>query len=63
MADEPFVLFLGFSGLWILLGVGTIIWVLKSENSDLKLNQDLILVSLSILIPFGLALMIGFTRF
>ena len=63
MADEPFVLFLGFSVLWILMGIATIIWVLKSEKSALKLNKELILVGLSILLPFGLALLIGFARY
>ena len=63
MADEPFVLFLGFSALWILLGLGTIIWVINSEKNSLTLNKDIIVVALSILLPFGLALIIGALRF
>lgn len=62
MADEPFVLFLGFSALWILLGIGAIAWVINSEESGLTLNKDLIVVALSILLPFGLALIIGALR-
>ena len=63
MADEPFVLFLGFSALWILLGLGTIIWVINSEKNSLTLNKDIIVVALSILLPFGLALIIGALKF
>ena len=59
MSDYTFALFLGFSGIWILLGIGAIYWIMKMENKTFSVSKEMILVSLSIVLPFAIALWIG----
>ncbi len=63
MSDYIFVLFLGFSAIWIILGVVTIYVVVRMEKRSFELSQEVILVSLAILLPFIIALVIGARSF
>lgn len=58
MEDSTFALFLGFACLWVLLGIGGIVLLLKSEQQSLQVRQGL-LVMLPIVIPFLIALIVG----
>ena len=59
MADSVFALFLGFAFIWILMGVGGIALLMRSQNQSLRFNRDAILVFLPILLVFLLALSFG----
>lgn len=63
MSDYIFVLFLGFSAIWIILGVVTIYVVVRMEKRSFELSQEVILVPLAILLPFIIALVIGTRSF
>lgn len=56
MNDSAFAFFLGFAGLWILLGIGAMVLLLKMEGQPIKVGSQGLLVALPIVIPFVLAL-------
>ncbi|MGB7415691.1 MAG: hypothetical protein WA902_15910 [Thermosynechococcaceae cyanobacterium] len=59
MNDSAFAFFLGFAGLWILLGIGALILLLKMDGQPIKVGPQGLLVALPIVIPFLLALFFG----
>ena len=59
MQDSTFALFLGFAFLWIGLGAGALIVLLKTESPDLKFGKQGLLVTLSVVLPFLIALIYG----
>ncbi|MEM9135914.1 MAG: hypothetical protein AAGB01_00995 [Cyanobacteria bacterium P01_F01_bin.42] len=59
MSDYIFILFLGFSAIWILLAILAVYWVMRLEKRAFKISKEMLVVSLSILIPFIIALIFG----
>jgi hypothetical protein len=59
MTDSTFVFFLGFAFLWIIMGTGALIWLLRMDGQDIKMGKQGLLVALPIVIPFILALIFG----
>lgn len=59
MTDSTFALFLGFAILWVILGAGALILLLKSDGQEIKIGKQGLLVALPIVIPFILALIFG----
>ncbi|ABW27976.1 hypothetical protein [Acaryochloris marina] len=59
MSDSIFALFLGFGFIWILMGVGGMFLLMKSQNQPLRFNRDGILVFLPIVLVFLIALSFG----
>ncbi len=59
MQDSAFGFFLGFAFLWILLGIGAVILLLKMDGQEIKVGKQGLLVALPIVIPFLLALIFG----
>ena len=56
MQDSIFVLFLGFAFFGMALGMVGLIALLKMEGKDLKFGSNGLLVTLSIVLPFLIAL-------
>ncbi|BAY46938.1 hypothetical protein SAMD00079811_45540 [Scytonema sp. HK-05] len=59
MNDSVFVIFIAFGCLWILMGVGGWIALLKSEGEEIKFGKWGLIVAIPILIPIIIALLIG----
>lgn len=59
MSDSIFALFLGFGFIWIMMGVGGVVLLMRSQNQSLRFNQDGLLVFLPILLVFLIALSFG----
>lgn len=59
MSDSIFALFLGFGFIWILMGVGGMVLLMRSQNQPLRFNRDGILVFLPIVLVFLIALSFG----
>ncbi|BAZ24163.1 hypothetical protein NIES4073_50550 [Kalymmatonema gypsitolerans NIES-4073] len=59
MNDSMFVIFIAFGCLWILMGVGGWIALLKSEGEEIKFGKWGLIVAIPILIPIIVALIIG----
>ncbi|KAB8314604.1 hypothetical protein SD81_036690 [Tolypothrix campylonemoides VB511288] len=59
MNDSVFVIFIAFGCLWILMGVGGWIALLKSEGEEIKFGKWGLIVAIPILIPIIVALTIG----
>ena len=59
MEDSSFIIFLGFSLIWIVLGVVTWLALLKADNQKIQFGKWGLLVAIPILIPFVFALIIG----
>jgi hypothetical protein len=59
MEESPYVFFLGFAFLWILLGLGAIFFLVKSQGPSAKLPPEALLVSIPILVAFAIALTFG----
>jgi len=59
MSDYIFVFFLGFSAIWITLGLTAIYVVIRMEKKSFEMTKEVVLVPLSILLPFIIALVVG----
>lgn len=59
MEESPYVFFLGFAFLWILLGLGAIFFLVKSQGPSAKLPPEAWLVGVPILVAFAIALTFG----
>ncbi|MGB8699047.1 MAG: hypothetical protein WCD18_06490 [Thermosynechococcaceae cyanobacterium] len=59
MQDSPFVIFLGFGFLWIILGIVSLFFLFKSNYKEIHINPEAILVTLPIVIAFIVALTFG----
>jgi hypothetical protein len=59
MNDSVFVIFIAFGCLWILMGVGGWIALLKSEGEEIRFGKWGLIVGIPIVIPIIAALIIG----
>ncbi|WP_404786286.1 hypothetical protein [Altericista sp. CCNU0014] len=59
MEESPYVFFLGFAFLWILLGLGSIFVLVKSQGPTTKFPPEALLVGIPILVAFAIALTFG----
>ncbi len=59
MNDSVFVIFIAFGCLWILMGVGGWIALLKSEGEEIRFGKWGLIVGIPIVIPIIVALIIG----
>jgi hypothetical protein len=59
MQDSPFIFFLGFGFLWVLMGLGGLYLILKSNGQSLKSNPAVLIVFIPIVIAFIGALTFG----
>ncbi|MBW4561890.1 MAG: hypothetical protein KME32_12195 [Mojavia pulchra JT2-VF2] len=59
MQDSVFVIFIAFGCIWILMGVGGWIAVLKSEGEEIRFGKWGLIVAIPIIIPIVVALIIG----
>lgn len=56
MSGSIFALFLGFALIWILMGIGGIVLLMRSQDQPLRFNTDAVLVALPIVVVFVIAL-------
>ena len=59
MEESPYVFFLGFAFLWILLGLVSVFFVFKSQGSTAKIPAEAWVVAIPILAAFAIALTFG----
>jgi len=59
MNNSVFVIFIAFGCLWILMGVGGWIALLKSEGEEIRFGKWGLIVGIPIVIPIIAALIIG----
>ncbi|HBE16877.1 MAG TPA: hypothetical protein DEG17_07415 [Cyanobacteria bacterium UBA11149] len=59
MEDSIFIIFLGFSVIWIILGVLAWLALIKADNQKIEFGKWGLLVAIPILIPFIFALVVG----
>jgi apolipoprotein N-acyltransferase len=59
MEESPYVVFLGFAFVWVLLGVSGLFWLMRSEGQQMKMPPAALIVILPILIAFAVALTFG----
>ncbi len=59
MEESPYVFFLGFAFLWILLGIGSVFFVVKSQGPTAKIPVEALIVAIPILAAFVIALTFG----
>jgi len=56
MQDAGYTVFMGFGGLWILMGIVAVIFLFKSDGQKLRLGKWGLLVAIPILVPIVLVL-------
>ena len=56
MQDAGYTVFMGFGGLWILMGIAAVIFLFKSDGQKLRLGKWGLLVAIPILVPIVLVL-------
>lgn len=56
MQDSAFTIFIGFGCIWIVMGVVAVIALLKSDQQEIRLGKQGLIVTISILAPTILAL-------
>jgi hypothetical protein len=59
MEESPYVFFLGFAFVWILLGLISVYFVFKSQGPAAKIPVEAWVVAIPILAAFAIALTIG----
>jgi hypothetical protein len=59
MEESPYVFFLGFAFLWILLGLTSVFFVFKSQGPAAKIPAEAWVVAIPILAAFVIALTFG----
>jgi hypothetical protein len=59
MEESPYVVFLGFAFVWVLLGVSGLLLLMRSEGRQMKMPPAALIVVLPILIAFAVALTFG----
>ncbi|GAB1545351.1 hypothetical protein NUACC21_80270 [Scytonema sp. NUACC21] len=59
MQDSQFLIFIIFGCIWILMGVGGWIAVLKSEGEEIRFGKWGLIVAIPIVIPIIFTLIIG----
>jgi len=56
MQDIGYTVFMGFGGLWILMGIAAVIFLFKSDGQKLRFGKWGLLVAIPILVPIVLVL-------
>ena len=56
MQDVGYTVFMGFGGLWVLMGIAAVIFLLKSDGQKLRFGKWGSLVAIPILVPIALVL-------
>ena len=59
MEESPYVVFLGFAFVWVLLGISGLFLLMRSEGQQMKMPPAALIVVLPILIAFAVALTFG----
>jgi hypothetical protein len=59
MEESPYVFFLGFALLWILLGLASVFFVFKSQGPAEKIPAEAWVVAIPIFAAFAIALTFG----
>jgi hypothetical protein len=59
MEESPYVVFLGFALVWVLLGLGGLFLLVRSEGQPTKVPPAALIVVVPILIAFVIALTFG----
>ncbi|MBW4687272.1 MAG: hypothetical protein KME40_19705 [Komarekiella atlantica HA4396-MV6] len=59
MQDSVFIIFIAFGCIWLLMGVGGWIALLKSEGEEIRIGKWGLIVAVPIIIPIVFALIIG----
>jgi hypothetical protein len=59
MEESPYVVFLGFALVWVLLGLGGLFLLVRSEGQQIKVPPAALIVVVPILIAFAIALTFG----
>ncbi|NDJ23619.1 hypothetical protein GS682_18640 [Nostoc sp. B(2019)] len=59
MQDSVFIIFIAFGCIWLLMGVGGWIVLLKSEGEEIRIGKWGLIVAIPIIIPIIFALVIG----
>jgi len=56
MQDAGYTVFMGFGGLWVLMGIVAVIFLFKSDGQKLRFGKWGLLVAIPILVPIALVL-------
>ena len=62
MQDAGYTVFMGFGGLWVLMGIVAVTFLFKSDGQKLKLGKWGLLVAIPILVPIALVLLYQIAR-
>lgn len=57
MQDAGYTVFMGFGGLWVLMGIVAVIVLFKSDGQKLRFGKWGLLVAIPILVPIALVLL------
>ncbi|MBE9094651.1 hypothetical protein [Tychonema sp. LEGE 07203] len=56
MQDAGYTVFMGFGGLWVVMGIIAVIVLFKSDGQKIRLGKWGLLVAIPILVPIALVL-------
>ncbi|MEO6863338.1 MAG: hypothetical protein ABI180_17660 [Microcoleus sp.] len=56
MQDAGYTVFMGFGGLWVIMGIVAVIFLFKSDGQKLRFGKWGLLVAIPILVPIVLVL-------
>ncbi|MEG5138459.1 MULTISPECIES: hypothetical protein [unclassified Microcoleus] len=56
MQDAGYTVFMGFGGLWVVMGIVAVIFLFKSDGQKLRFGKWGLLVAIPILVPIVLVL-------
>ncbi len=56
MQDAGYTVFMGFGGLWVVMGIVAVIFLFKSDGQKLRFGKWGLLVAIPILVPIALVL-------
>jgi len=57
MQDAGYTVFMGFGGLWVLMGIVAVIVLFKSDGQKLRFGKWGLLVAIPIILPIALVLL------
>lgn len=62
MEDAGYKVFLGFGGLWVIMGIVAVTFLFKSDGQKFKFGKWGLLVAIPILVPIALVLLYQIAR-
>ena len=62
MEDAGYKVFLGFGGLWVLMGIVAVTFLFKSDGQKIRFGKWGLLVAIPILVPVALVLLYQIAR-